>query len=178
MPDTKDWSWVVRRPCPECGLDASVLTRADIPTMLSTNAAGWRPPLSAPGNYAARPTPEKWSPLEYACHVRDLLVLCDHRLNLMLTQDDPTFANWDQDAAAATGRYGELVPADVATEITDAAAVAAGRFARVTGDQWLRKGRRSDGARFTVETYGRHLVHEAVHHLYDVTGVQHSHGGL
>jgi hypothetical protein len=77
--------------------------------------------------------------------------------------------------AAAIGHYGELVPAEVATEITDAAAVAARGFASVTGDQWLRKGRRSDGAQFTVETFGRHLVHEAVHHLYDVTGVQHSH---
>jgi hypothetical protein len=32
-----------------------------------------------------------------------------------------------------------------------------------------------DATAFTVETFGRHLVHEAVHHLYDVTGVQHSH---
>jgi len=70
--------------------------------------------------------PERWSTREYACHVRDLLVLCDKRLNLMLTRDDPTFANWDPDEAAATGRYRELVPAEVATEITDAAGVAAG----------------------------------------------------
>jgi len=174
MPDTKDWSWVVRRPCPECGLDASAIARADIPAMLTANAAGWQLPLTASGDHAARPAPERWSTLEYACHVRDLLVLCDERLNLMLTRDDPTFANWDQDAAAATGRYGELVPAEVAKEITDAAGLAAGRFAGLAGDQWLREGRRSDGPQFTVETYGRHLVHEAVHHLYDVTGVQHS----
>ena len=62
----------------------------------------------------------------------------------------------------------------MAKEITDAAGLAAGRFAGLAGDQWLREGRRSDGPQFTVETYGRHLVHEAVHHLYDVTGVQHS----
>ena len=44
----------------------------------------------------------------------------------MLTRDDPTFANWDPHEAAATGRYRELVPAEVAMEITDAAGVAAG----------------------------------------------------
>ena len=49
MPDTKDWSWVVRRPCPECGLDASAIARADIPATLTANAAGpraWRPAAS------------------------------------------------------------------------------------------------------------------------------------
>ena len=25
-PDVKDWTWVLERPCPECGLDASAVT--------------------------------------------------------------------------------------------------------------------------------------------------------
>jgi hypothetical protein len=40
----------------------------------------------------------------------------------------------------------------------------------VTGDQWQRTGNRSDGARFTVETFARYFAHDPVHHLYDVTG--------
>jgi hypothetical protein len=40
----------------------------------------------------------------------------------------------------------------------------------VTEDQWQRPGRRSDGARFTVETFARYFIHDPVHHLYDVTG--------
>jgi hypothetical protein len=40
----------------------------------------------------------------------------------------------------------------------------------VTGDQWRRTGNRGDGARFTVETFARYLMHDPVHHLYDVTG--------
>jgi hypothetical protein len=61
MPDTKDWSWVVRRPCPECGPDASALTRADIPTVLRTNAAGWQLPLSAQVATESG-TPPPWRP--------------------------------------------------------------------------------------------------------------------
>ena len=49
-------------------------------------------------------------------------------------------------------------------------AARAGRFEGVTGDQWQRTGARSDGARFTVETFARYFVHDPVHHLYDVTG--------
>jgi hypothetical protein len=52
-------------------------------------------PLSAPGA-AQRSRPDKWSPLEYGRHVRDVFWLYDYRLDLMLTtQDDPLYPNWD-----------------------------------------------------------------------------------
>ena len=44
----------------------------------------------------------------------------------------------------------------------------AASFAAVEGDQWERPGRRSDGARFTVESFGRYFVHDRVHHVWDV----------
>jgi hypothetical protein len=40
----------------------------------------------------------------------------------------------------------------------------------VHGDQWRRPGRRSDGARFSIASFSRYLLHDPVHHLYDVTG--------
>jgi hypothetical protein len=43
-------------------------------------------------------------------------------------------------------------------------------FDTVEGDQWLRMGRRGDGARFNVAGFSRYLLHDPVHHLYDVTG--------
>lgn len=172
IPGTKDWTWVLEHPCSECGVDTSSFARGDIPAIISANAHSWQQALTASADPAARPAAGTWSPVEYACHVRDLLVLCDYRLGLMLTQDDPDFANWDQDQAAITGRYGEQVPAEVVAQLTSAAATAVGRFARLTPSQWLRQGRRSDGVNFTVESFGRHLVHEAVHHLYDVTGAR------
>ena len=63
---------------------------------------------------ARRPEPSTWSPLEYACHVRDVCRLFEQRLRLMLTQDAPTFDNWDQDETAVADRYGEQDPATVA----------------------------------------------------------------
>ena len=67
-----------------------------------------------------RPAPEVWSPLEYACHLRDVARLFDTRLRLMLTTDEPRFDDWDQDAAAIDGRYGEQDPARVAEELAAA----------------------------------------------------------
>ena len=160
---------MLRHPCPECGLDTDSFAVTDVAAMLRANAAAWQPALAAPG-VADRPRPDKWSPLEYGCHVRDVLRLYDRRLEMMLTEDDPLFPNWDQDATAVEDRYAEQDPAQVAAELRQAAFAIAGRFESVAGDRWQRTGNRSDGARFTVETFARYFIHDPVHHLYDVTG--------
>ena len=164
---------MLERSCPECGLDTSSFSVAEIPGMIRANAVAWQRELGAP-DAARRPRPDKWSPLEYGCHVRDVFRLYDYRLGLMLAEDDPLFPNWDQDETAVSDRYGEQDPAEVARQLTADADAVAGRFAGVGGDQGSRTGRRSDGAAFTVETFGRYFVHDPVHHLYDVTGVRHT----
>lgn len=168
IPDTKDWTWVLERPCPECGLDTASFAREEIPAMIAANAAAWPGPLTAPGA-AERTRADTWSALEYGCHVRDVLRLYDERLMLMLTEDDPLYPNWDQDEAAVAGGYSGQDPVTVAAEIIAAADAVAARFAAVTGEQWRRPGRRSDGASFTVETFARYFIHDPIHHLHDVT---------
>jgi hypothetical protein len=167
-PDTKDWTWVLDRPCPECGLDTSTFTPSDIPAMLRANARQWQAVLARP-DVRTRPNENTWSPLEYAAHVRDTCRVYTERLHLMLTQDAPGYPNWDQDATAVADRYREQDPLQVATELTEAANHLADRFAAVTGDQWHRTGTRSDGAHFTVDTFARYFIHDPVHHLHDVT---------
>src|ERR1700761_4951909 len=104
VPDTKDWTSVLRRPCPECGLNTSTFSRENIPLMVRGNAVAWRIPLAA-ADAAQRPRSDKWSPLEYGCHVRDVLKLYDYRLSLMLTRHNPLYPNWDQDETAVAERY-------------------------------------------------------------------------
>jgi DinB superfamily len=171
VPDTKDWTWVLQRACPECGFDTRGLAPERIASMLRDCAAAWARELSRPGDGATRrPKPATWSPLEYGCHVRDVFRRYDQRLHLMLTEDDPLFPNWDQDATAVQHRYGEQDPATVAVELRAAADALADRFEQVSGDQWQRSGARSDGARFTVDTFARYFIHDPLHHFYDVTG--------
>jgi len=171
VPDTRDWTWVLGRPCPECGLDAQRFARDVIAGMTSRNARQWQDVLAGPGDAARRPSPGTWSAPGYACHVRDVLRLYDERLVLMLTTGGPRYPSWDQDATAVAGRYAEQDPAQVAADLRDAAGVIAARFGEVSGDQWQRAGFRSDGARFTAESFARYFIHYLVHHLYDVTGV-------
>ncbi|MGZ4438225.1 MAG: DinB family protein [Nocardioides sp.] len=166
-PDTKDWTWVLERPCEECGFDAAALDRATLPDRVRTNAAAWQEVLLG-DDAAVRPAPHIWSPLEYACHVRDVHTLFGERVALMLAEDDPVFANWDQDATAVEDRYDEQQPAVVAAELLQAAARVADLYEAVEDGQWERPGRRSNGSAFTVDSLGRYHLHDVEHHLGDV----------
>ncbi|MGW8567125.1 DinB family protein [Isoptericola sp. NPDC055881] len=167
VPDTKDWTWVLARPCPECGFVAADVAVADVGPAVRESLPRWRAALERP-DAATRPSPEVWSPLEYAAHVRDVFRIFDERLALMLTQDDPAFENWDQDVTAVESGYAHQVPSAVADEIDVAGHVVAAAFDAVDAGQEGRTGRRSNGSVFTVLTLGQYFLHDVVHHLHDV----------
>jgi len=158
---------VLERPCPECGFDASALDVERVGDHLRENASAWQRVLAG-ADVRERPAPTTWAPLEYACHVRDVFRLFLVRLDRMLTEDGPHYENWDQDVTAVEERYHEQAPASVAAELTRAAAALAERYDAVEGEQWQRTGFRSDGAAFTVDSFARYLLHDPVHHLWDV----------
>lgn len=167
VPDDKDWTWVLREPCPECGFEAAKVTRDDIATVVRENALTWQAVLTL-DDATTRPDPATWSTLEYACHVRDVNRIFDLRVGLMLDEDDPTFANWDQDETAIAERYGEQDPATVSAELLAAAEACAKRYESVPADAWERRGFRSNGSEFTVDSIGRYHLHDLVHHAWDV----------
>jgi hypothetical protein len=170
-PDDKDWTWVLERPCRDCGLDTRGVDPTEVAGMVREVVVPWRAVLAAPADEVGRrPSPEKWSTLEYGCHVRDVFRLYDERLRLMLNETDPLFANWDQDATAVEDDYAAQNPVFVAQELVEAGTALAETFESVKGDEWHRTGARGDGAKFTVATFARYFVHDPIHHLYDVTG--------
>jgi hypothetical protein len=120
VPDTKDWTWVLESPCPDCAFDAGQVEPAGIGPAIRDNARGWAALLARPGA-TERPDDHTWSPLEYACHVRDVNRKFSERLSLMLAEHEPRFANWDQDATAVEERYDLQDPAVVAPEVVEAA---------------------------------------------------------
>ena len=150
----------------------------------ATTRARWTATASAPGCVRTPPCghrrsrtqalprdqpPSTWSPLEYACHVRDVHRVFSDRLRAMIDEDTPHYDNWDQDVTAVEDRYGEQDPATVADELGEAARTVAAQYDAV-GDEptWQRAGLRSDGSEFTVDTLGRYHLHDVVHHAWDV----------
>ncbi len=171
-PDEKDWTWTLTRRCPDCGLDAGEIDPLTVGQRAWVAAEEWVQILREHPAVEARPAPGVWSPLEYASHVRDVYRVMDERLQLMLTEDDPVFPNWDQDETAVLQRYAEADPQVVGAEIEAAAATFLGRIQQLTAADFPRAGRRSDGSEFTVATLLQYFLHDVVHHLWDVTGQQ------
>jgi hypothetical protein len=168
-PDTKNWTWVLERACPDCGFNAQSVSLRELPALLRDTVGFWPAVLERP-DVAVRPDSSTWSPLEYAAHVRDVFRVFLGRLNLMLAEDDPEFPNWDQDATAVAARYGEQDPIEVRDELIAAGTALADAFDNLPADAASRTARRSDGSEFTVETLGRYLLHDLVHHRWDVAG--------
>ncbi len=166
-PDDKDWTWVLQKRCPACGVNVNDYGVRDLGAATRRTVADWQQVLQRE-DVDQRPSPQVWSALEYACHVRDVYRVFAERLRMMLEQDDPQFPNWDQDATALAERYGEQNPVTVHGELTDAGEALAAAFDAVPDDAWLRPGRRSNGAVFTVESLGRYCLHDVLHHLHDV----------
>lgn len=170
-PDTKDWTWVLERPCPHCGFDGAAVRREDLGRLVRRSAVGWEPVLTGP-DATTRPEPRVWSPVEYACHVRDVHTLFAERIDQMLREDGARFASWDQDATATEQRYDLQDPRVVAIELVRAAEAVAAMYDTVPRDAWERRGLRSNGDAFTVESLGRYHLHDVLHHLWDVGGTE------
>lgn len=168
-PDTKDWSWVTTRACKECGFDPDQISIAQIPDQIKSQLLVWPEILNRP-NISERLQRDQWSALEYGAHVRDVLIVMRGRLKQMLAQDNPDLLNWDQDQAAIDGKYRSLNSALLADEIGIEGQMLANHYAHVTDEQGQRPGQRTDGSQFTVLSLGKYLLHELVHHAWDVQG--------
>lgn len=172
VPDTKDWTWVLDLPCPECGLAVGEVPAHELADRAANAAGEWVQVLTSNPSVVSRPRPRVWSPLEYGAHVRDVYQLFDARLALMLVEDDPVFDSWDQDEAAIAGDYADQDPDRVADELAQAAESFVARVGALEESQWERVGRRGDGVVFTVTGFVRYFLHDVIHHLWDVTGQQ------
>jgi len=167
VPDDKDWTWVLERPCSECGFDATAIEATAVAQQIRDTAARYAEALLS-SDAARRPSPATWSPLEYSCHVRDVHRVFAGRLALMLKEDDPEFENWDQDATALDERYAEQQSAEVSDQLVSAATAVADAYDAVPPDAWGRTGRRSNGSTFTIGTLASYHLHDVVHHLWDI----------
>ena len=170
----RDWHAVVTGggPCPDCGLDAGAVDRADLGPSLLAEARSWEDDLAelAADDEALRrrPAPETWSAIEYACHVADVLLVFAERVQRCRQEDNPELGWWDHDASVVEDRYNEQAVADVRARIADGAVALALGLPRLDDPaSWQRTGTRRGRERFTIDSLARYALHESVHHRLD-----------
>lgn len=158
--------------CEECGFVYASVDPTAAPEQLrdlATHLAD-RVTEASDTTLRARPAPDTWSALEYACHVRDVLRVQRARLAQALLDDTPTLTPMGRDERAVRDRYNEQDPAAVTTALVGAADALAAAFEDLDTAQW---------ARTAIYTYpeptersmgwlAQHTVHECRHHLRDV----------
>ena len=156
--------------CDECGFDYDVTTAAAAGGDI---VAGAEQIAAAVGDGAAdvagRRRPDTWSPLEYGCHVRDVLLVQRERVLAARREDAPSPGPMGRDERVDHDGYSEQDPVAVARQLRDAAVLLSNVLDRL-GPDWDRT---------LVYTYPEpsvrslrwvavHTVHEVRHHLGDI----------
>lgn len=160
-------------PCPECRFDGAAVT--DVAGEIDALGRKLAAPLTrfldgedGPALLRTRPTADVWSPLEYACHVRDVLVLFEERTRRMVAEPGTQLGWWDHEAAVTDDAYNAEDPAQVAAQIGAATERYATTLRDLDADQLQATGERQAGEIFTVDSMARYALHEAKHHQLDI----------
>lgn len=158
--------------CGECGFVYEDVPRWAISSAVVELAEQYGARLAGTGVDALRrrPSPDVWSPLEYAAHVRDVLEVQRKRVMVALLHDAPTFAPMGRDERVVERRDNEQEPAMVAEELRGNAAELAALLDSLDDTGWGRIGIYNwpSHAERDVTWIARHTVHEMAHHLLDV----------
>lgn len=118
----------------------------------------------------SRRKPGLWSPLEYGCHLRDVLLVQRERVLAGRRTDRPSCQPMGRDERADHDGYADQQPADVARQLSDAAQLFSNVLNRLSPADWHRD---------VVYSYPKptvrslrwvavHTLHEVSHHLLDV----------
>jgi hypothetical protein len=156
--------------CDECGFGYATVSAGELPRRLETAGPRFVTTLAAIPDPRRRPAPSVWSPLEYTCHVRDVLRVQGERVALALRVDKPEFVPMGREERVVLDAYNSQDPQAVLTELSEAANDLARVFDTLSPAQWSRSGIYNwpTVESRTILWIGRHTVHELEHHLMDL----------
>ncbi len=158
--------------CAQCGFAYDLGDAGSAGPALVAGAARFASVLDAdPSDVRRRPRADVWSPLEYACHVRDVLLVQRERVLAARRRDRPTFEPMGRDERVEHDGYALQDPPVVARQMADAAAMFANVLARLGDADWDRTVFYGYPARAerSLRWVAVHTVHEMHHHLDDVS---------
>lgn len=159
-------------PCGECWYEYALLDHSQIIAEVTSLADKHGQVLAsaAPQRMNQRSDEAIWSPLEYSCHVRDVLRIQRERVMAAQVQDGPVFEPMRRDQRAVEERYNDQDPLAVADEMATAATLLAETLGGLDDQGWQRVGVYpwpEQQAR-SVQWVARFTAHELAHHLFDI----------
>jgi DinB superfamily len=156
--------------CPDCGFDYDLEQFRTAGSSIVEGSLQLGQMIRDPAaDVGRRRSAGQWSPLEYGCHVRDILLVQRERILLARREACPTLAPMGRDDRVAHDGYSEQLPTDVARQLEDSARMFANVLSRL-GEDWDR----TLIYNFPVPTerslrwVAVHTLHEVRHHQMDI----------
>jgi hypothetical protein len=124
----------------------------------------------ATADVRSRRQPDVWSPLEYGCHLRDVLLVQRERVLTARRVDHPSFPPMGRDERVTHDGYAEQDPVAVIRQLRDAAELFANVLSRVGPEEWERPVVYNfpQPRDRTLRWVAVHTAHEVTHHLVDI----------
>ncbi|MEV0341039.1 DinB family protein [Nocardia sp. NPDC050713] len=157
--------------CAECGFVYDLALSNETSRLARAYAAEYRELLALdPERLRRRVSAEVWSPLEYACHVRDVLLAQRERVLAARRESLPTTVPMGRDERVEHEGYNDQHPEDVARQLADAAMLFGNVLDRLGPADWNREILYAYPERSirTLRWLAVHTLHELRHHLLDM----------
>lgn len=156
--------------CAECGFTYVLDQAPAAASGITDGVAEMAALLARRSETRRRRDPVVWSPLEYGCHLRDVLLVQRERVLEARRSDCPSFSPMGRDERVEHDGYGAQDPHDVARQLTDAAQLFANVLGRLSPGEWDRTVRYNYPAPLErpLRWVAVHTLHEVRHHLLDV----------
>ncbi|MFJ4776265.1 DinB family protein [Streptomyces sp. NPDC088762] len=157
--------------CAECGFAYDLALAPRVSALVEGHARAYADLLGAeaPG-LRRRSAPQVWSPLEYACHMRDVLLVQRERVLAARRRDVPVAESMGRDERVEHDGYSQQKPADVARQLQDAALLFSGVLDRLSPSDWERTliYAYPEPEERSLRWVAVHTLHELRHHLLDM----------
>ena len=157
--------------CPDCGFVWDGVTLAQSVSGVNDSVAAFVGVLEGVGEMATvRAQPDRWSIIEYAAHLRDVLISLRERIITAAIVDTPTGTPIFRDDRVNLGFYSLDSVDDAADELAFAAGIFSKAVASLPDGFADRELYFSPGmpATTTIRWVAAQAFHEASHHLLDV----------
>ena len=156
--------------CEGCGFVYDLDRAEDAGAAVRAAAAELAEVMGRAERPAVRREPDTWSPLEYAGHVRDVLVVQRERVLRARREDTPVITPMGRDERVEHDGYADQDPDAVARQLADAAQMFANVLSRLGARDWQREVAYNYPllTERSLRWVAVHTVHEVAHHLGDV----------
>jgi hypothetical protein len=118
---------------------------------------------------AATDGPDGWSVVEVVCHLRDFEGFFRHRVELMLTHDNPELPAYDQEALAIERDYQHQELRDALAVLLEERREFIALLESLTPEQFARTGIHPENGQITVLDAAVQLTHHDITHLDQIT---------